>query len=129
MPYLGRMTTATSNSAGQVPQWSVQDRLRKAREHAGMTQLELATAIGVARNSVSNYESGATKPRQIVLNQWSLATGVPVSWLMTGDGDDGVRHQGLEPRTRWFEGSRDPIGTNHPNGWFVIDWPTSAYAA
>ncbi len=124
------MTTATE--PGQIPQWTMADRLRKARDHAGLSQAELADAIGVSRNSISSYETGSIQPRRIVLNAWSLTTGVPLAWITTGempDGDDGVRHQGLEPRTRWFEGSRDPIGTNHPNGWFVIDWPTSAYAA
>lgn len=129
MPYLGHMTRATANSAGQVPQWSVQDRLRKAREHAGMTQLELAETIGVSRNSVSNYESGVTRPRQIVLNQWSLATGVPLSWLTSGEGDDGVRHQGLEPRTRWFGGSLEPIDLDHSFEWIATDFPFQPIAA
>jgi len=129
MPYLGRMTTATRNDAGQVPQWSVQDRLRKAREHAGMTQLELAESIGVARNSVSNYENGTTRPRQIVLNQWSLATGVPVSWLQSGDDGGGVRHEGIEPPTRWFGGLCDPMSDPHSNEWIATDFPIRTNAA
>lgn len=129
MPYLGHMTTATHNTAGQVPQWSVQDRLRKAREHAGMKQSELAAAIGISRNSVSNYESGTTPPRQIVLNQWSLATGVPLAWLTSGEGDDGVRHQGLEPRTRWFGGSWEPMSDHHPDEWIATDFPIRTNAA
>lgn len=70
---------------GTIPEWTVADRLRKAREHAGMKQIELAEEIGVSRNSISNYESSVVAPRRIVINAWSAATKVPVSWLMTGD--------------------------------------------
>ena len=102
----------TSLSVGRIPEWTVADRLRKAREDAGLEQQELAAMIGVARNTVGNAEKGKTAVRKIVLNQWSLATGVPVQWLETGKAphsddpneglDTSVRHQGLEPRTRWF---------------------------
>lgn len=67
-----------------IPEWTVADRLRKAREHAGMKQSELAEEIGVSRNSISNYESSVVAPRRIVLNAWSRATKVPLAWLMTG---------------------------------------------
>lgn len=129
MPYLGRMTTATRNDAGQVPQWSVQDRLRKAREHAGLTQLELAESIGVARNSVSNYESGATKPRQIVLNQWSLATGVPLSWLQLGDDNDGCAMSDSNTQPADLESPPTLLDAHYTNGWFVTEWPTIPIAA
>lgn len=62
-----------------------------------MTQDELAEAIGVAPNTIGNYETGATTNlRRIVLNQWALATAVPVEWLRWGtvprspDGPEGL---------------------------------------
>lgn len=77
----------------EVPQWTIQDRLRKAREQAGMTQRELADAIGVAKSTISNYEAGTiTHQRKIVMNQWALVTGVPVAWLW---GDDTPSDQGV----------------------------------
>ena len=95
---------------GEVPAWTVADRLRKAREHAGLEQAQLAADLGVSRNTVGNYEGGKVTPRRPVLVSWALRTGVPLSWLETGAesprpaGPDGgsrvVRHQGLEPRTR-----------------------------
>lgn len=99
--------------SGVIPQWTLADRLRKARELTGLDQLQFATEIGISRNTVGGYEKGRTKkqPPLIVLRAWSLRTGVPLQWLQTGmppepdgDGDGGVtvRHQGLEPRTRWL---------------------------
>lgn len=95
MPYLGHMSSETVFT---IPPWSVPDRLRKAREHAGLEQGELAESIDVSRTTVSNYERGHVNPRKIVVRQWALRTGVPFEWLMYGtedprpvDPDGGVR--------------------------------------
>lgn len=89
---------------GRVPEIAVHHRLRIARETAELSQQGLADAIGISRQSVSNAESGSTKPRKITMNAWALVTGVPVSWIETGhspsagpegpDGGDGCPHQG-----------------------------------
>ena len=100
------MTTLTD--IGTVPQWTLADRLRKARENAGMDQQQLSDRIGMGRTTISNYESGVTAPKRPILLSWSMATGVPLIWLETGnapqpdgpEGGESVRHQGLEPRTR-----------------------------
>lgn len=67
-----------------IPAWTIGDRLRKAREVADLTQSELAERIGVSRRSITSYEAGGT-PKRPVLLSWSLATGVPVEWLLTGE--------------------------------------------
>lgn len=68
-----------------IPQFTVGDRLRKAREVTGLEQGEFAEALGVSRNTVGNYESGNTmRLKPIVLKAWSLRTGVPLVWLETG---------------------------------------------
>lgn len=61
-----------------VPQWTVADRLRKAREWAGVEQAELAERMGVSRGTVSNAETGRRAVRLITLKAWALETGVPV---------------------------------------------------
>lgn len=66
---------------GRVPQWTTADKLRKARESAGLEQTELAREIGVSKNTISNYERGAVAPRRPVLVAWALATGVSLDWL------------------------------------------------
>lgn len=69
---------------GIVPQWTMADRLRKARETAGLEQDALAKELGVSRNTVSSYERGKVAPRRPVLIAWALRTGVPLAWLMHG---------------------------------------------
>lgn len=67
-----------------VPRWTLADRLAKARHHCGYTQGELADRLGISRNSVSNYESGTTVPRRLVLRAWAEECAVPVEWLESG---------------------------------------------
>lgn len=71
-----------------VPKWTLADRLRKAREVAGLSQGELAEAIDVSRRSVVNYEAGARPPKRHVLVSWALRTGARYDWLITGAASD-----------------------------------------
>jgi transcriptional regulator with XRE-family HTH domain len=82
-----------------IPQWTMGDRLRKARHLTGLDTRAFAELIGISQKSVTNAEGDHVKARRITINAWALATGVPVQWLLEGDV---VRHQGLEPRTRWL---------------------------
>jgi len=67
------------------PEFTIHDRLRKAREVAGLTQDELADAIEVSPRTVTRYESVAVHAlRTIVLRQWALRCGVPHAWLTQG---------------------------------------------
>lgn len=74
----------TASAAPAIPQWTLGDRLRKAREHAGMDQLELANRIGISRNTVSNYElgNGTRPPKVVVLRAWANECGVPYEWVV-----------------------------------------------
>lgn len=81
---LRHMTTLASGE--QVPQWTVGDRLRKARELLDIDQGPFAALIGVSRGTVSNYERGLTERyKPIVMNAWAAHTGVPVEWLEHGE--------------------------------------------
>lgn len=42
--------------------------LKQARESAGMTQIELSKALGVAFSTINRYENGKHFPTPIVLN-------------------------------------------------------------
>lgn len=79
------LSTQQVLSTSRVPQWTTADRLRKAREYAGLDQRQLADEMGVSRNSVSNYEHGHVQPRKIVLRAWAMVTGVPYEWLVDGE--------------------------------------------
>jgi transcriptional regulator with XRE-family HTH domain len=70
------------NQEAAVPEWTLGDRMKKAREHAGLSQAELADKIGVSMSSVSRYEIDKTLPGRPVLLSWALCTGVDLDWLM-----------------------------------------------
>lgn len=66
-----------------VPAWSFADRLRKARDYAGLNQAELARALGIHKGLIGKYESGHGRPRDFA--DFSLrveeVTGVSAVWL------------------------------------------------
>jgi transcriptional regulator with XRE-family HTH domain len=88
------MSIMTETQAGSIPTWTVGDRLRKARQHAGLEQAEFAEEIAVSRGTVLNYENDRVKPRMIVLRAWSMRTGVPLHWLMDGESPQPVEAGG-----------------------------------
>jgi len=71
-------------TAGNVPQWTITDRLRKSRELTGLDQIEFADRIGVSRGTVSNYERGSKSHQKSTLMTWAMGSGVPLEWLLTG---------------------------------------------
>lgn len=82
--------------------------IEEMAERCGLSQAEMALKIGVSRQSVSNYEVGATEnPRRIVLNAWAAATGVPVEWFTGGpDGGQPVQPAGFTVFSRTPAGLR-----------------------
>lgn len=72
------------DAAAAIPQWTVGDRLRKARLHAGLEQAELAAQTGISRATIVNYENGHTRPGRPALILWALSTGVSLEWLLSG---------------------------------------------
>lgn len=68
----------------RVPEWTLADRLRKAREDMGLSQWDFADFSGISRTSVVNYESGKRTPKGLYLRAWADATGVDPEWLETG---------------------------------------------
>lgn len=70
-----------------VPMGSVQDigqRIRSAREAAGLSQLALAVAIRMTPSVVYRWEAGATRPGRDALPRIAEALGVSEDWLLTG---------------------------------------------
>ena len=55
--------------------------LRRARREAGMTQEEVGERVGLARNSISRYESGTVSPSQVALNMLATVYGKPIEWF------------------------------------------------
>jgi transcriptional regulator with XRE-family HTH domain len=65
--------------------WTVGDRLRKARELAGLNHADMAEALGVSGASISRFERDSQLPRRGYLVAWSERTGMPLEWLQYGD--------------------------------------------
>lgn len=80
-------TNPSPRTPDRVPEFTLGDRLRKARETARMEMQDIAREIDIHRQSVARYESGAATPRRHVLMSWSLATGTDLNWLETGRTD------------------------------------------
>lgn len=59
------------------------DAVRIARDHAGMTQLELADAVGLTRTSITNLEAGRQRPLLIQAYAISQALAAPLDALLS----------------------------------------------
>ncbi len=72
-------------------------RVRTARVRAGMSQAELAEALGVSRSAVGNWEAakGRVFPSSERLSELALATGVSYEWLATGRGTPQAPNEGI----------------------------------
>ena len=56
-------------------------RLKRARMEKGLTQEEVGERAGLARNSISRYESGTVFPSQLALNMLATLYERPVEWF------------------------------------------------
>lgn len=79
----------TTQRESIVPEWTMGDRLRKARSLTGLGVREFAELIGVSHGTVTNAETDARAVRTITLNAWAAHTGVSREWLETGQGSAG----------------------------------------
>lgn len=62
------------------------ERLKKAREHAGLNQPELAIKAGVSQKTVSKLELG-NQAKSSKTEELAKACGVRYEWLLRGKGD------------------------------------------
>lgn len=79
------MTVSTQTVAGLIPQWTLGDRMKKAREHAGLSQSALSATAGIGRTAIVSYETDKIEPPRPAMLAWSMATGVPYEWICHGD--------------------------------------------
>jgi transcriptional regulator with XRE-family HTH domain len=77
------MSIAETQTDG-IPTWTLGDRFRKSREHAGFSREEMAERLGVPKGTLWKWETDATRPRDVVqmAQQWSEITRVPTPWLL-----------------------------------------------
>jgi transcriptional regulator with XRE-family HTH domain len=81
------MDTATAaQSPGEIPGWSLGDRIAKARRFARLEQADLAQALDISQALVSKWERDLRDPRVQLLRRVAQVTGVDEQWLLTGGG-------------------------------------------
>ncbi len=67
---------------------SVTERLREARETAGLSQGQVAKKLKMHRPTVSEIEAGRRKVSAQELERFSTLYGVSVEWILSGTAGD-----------------------------------------
>ncbi|MWD28025.1 helix-turn-helix domain-containing protein [Aquicoccus sp. SCR17] len=63
------------------------DRIAAAREHAGLSQAQLARRLGVRVDTVRAWEDDRSEPRANRLSMMAGLLSVSMMWLLNGEGD------------------------------------------
>lgn len=79
------------------------NRIKQARMAAGMSQKYVAMELGVAGPSVSNWESGKTKPTQENIKALASLFGVSVDYLLGRDDAPSPPAPKIDPHTYYAE--------------------------
>lgn len=67
--------------------YSMAERIRRARRTSGLTQAQLAAAVGVKRSAVAQWEQRhGTSPNTLHLSLIAQCANVMFEWLATGRG-------------------------------------------
>jgi repressor LexA len=56
-------------------------RIREARKKRGMTQAQLGSAVGCAKNTISSYESGTNEPNMLILSKILRTLNVDANYI------------------------------------------------
>ena len=89
--------TADSGAANQREEMAT--RLKDAREYLGLSQDDVATALGISRPAVTNIESGNRKVEAIELDRLSKLYGRPVNFFLTGETEEAPEKVAFYART------------------------------
>lgn len=67
-----------------IPEFTLGDRLAKARDFAGLSQQQMADKLDVKRTTLSTWERELSQPRDFmgVIDRWAEITGVDPAWLL-----------------------------------------------
>ena len=113
------MTTAVKGY--HIPTWDFSDRLRKIRrEVAHLTQEQMAAELGASQRAYAAWETGRTKPDDIVAvaKRIALRWGIPPTWTLglddsppppDGDGGQESRLRYSKPGPIHYKGTEIPL--------------------
>ena len=65
----------------------IKDRIKKIRKEKKMTQEDFLKKLGLARNSIANYEIGRREPTNAIIVSICREFDVNEEWLRTGEGE------------------------------------------
>lgn len=61
------------------------ERLKEARQKAGMSQRELAVKLSFSQQSIWRYEAGTATPSPEMVKKMAAVLGVSVGWLLEAE--------------------------------------------
>ena len=104
-------------ATGYIPEWTLGDRLRKARDMMGLDRSEFA-ALGepgdFSYKQIANYETGLTTPKAYVVRVLAEMAGVDYTWLLTGKAPSDSGPEGGIPsnvtKLPGLDSNQEPIG-------------------
>lgn len=91
------------------------EKIYNCRKKSGMSQEELAEKLGVSRQSISKWETGAAQPELDKLPAISKLFGVTCDWLLNddeGDACDGITGDNTDENDAACENLSDSKGHN-----------------
>ena len=74
----------TVEAIGEVPQWTLGDRMGKALRESDIGVQGMADYLGVARTTVSTWLHDRIVPGRQTMILWALRTGVDFHWIEKG---------------------------------------------
>lgn len=81
------MTTESNESWFDPDATTFGDRVAGARQHAEMTQADLAKRLGVKLKTLRAWEDDQSEPRANKLSMMAGLLNVSLLWLLSGEGD------------------------------------------
>lgn len=78
------MSDPTIERYGEIPEWTLGWKLKRALNYAELSAQDMAAELGVHVATVSRWMNDRESPRRAYLMAWALRCGVPFGWL-TGD--------------------------------------------
>ena len=81
------MTTESKESWFDPDATTFGDRVAGARQHADMTQADLAKRLGVKLKTLRAWEDDQSEPRANKLSMMAGLLNVSLLWLLSGEGD------------------------------------------
>lgn len=61
------------------------EQIKKAREDADVTQIELGIAVGVTRSTIYRWEIGQSDPSMRQVQAIAIVTGKPMTFFINGE--------------------------------------------